>query len=148
MSRLQIYGQTSTACKDDQTFNGALTILLYFLKFLLFHLSTLPSVSPTIKKKNIYILLLHFSLLSLILLCPSTFSGAFTTSTIMHFISRIYHLEGLYMKMNYFAIKNGCMGSVSLTDSLSEREDSLLFPFCSPLISEDWLVTVARLEEW
>lgn len=51
------------------------------------------------------------------------------------------------MKMNYFAIKKGCMGSVSLTDSLSEREDSRLFPFCGPLTSEDWLVTVARLEE-
>lgn len=52
------------------------------------------------------------------------------------------------MKMNCFAIKNGWMGSVSLTDSLSEREDSLLLPFCSPFISEDWLVTVVRLEEW
>lgn len=40
------------------------------------------------------------------------------------------------------------MASVSLTDSLSEREDSLLFLSCSPLISEDWLLTVARLEEW
>lgn len=49
--------------------------------------------------------------------------------------------------MNYFAIKNGCTGSFSLTDSMSDREESLLFPFCRPLISEDWLVTVARLEE-
>lgn len=52
------------------------------------------------------------------------------------------------MKINCFAIKDGCIGSASLTDSLSEREDSLLFPFCSPLISQDWLVTVVRLEEW
>lgn len=51
------------------------------------------------------------------------------------------------MKINYSAIKNVCMGSIFLTDSLSEREDSRLLPFCSALVSEDWLVTVARLEE-
>ena len=51
------------------------------------------------------------------------------------------------MKIIYPAIKNMCMGHIFLTDSLSETEDSRLLPFCSPLVSEDWLVTVARLEE-
>lgn len=42
-----------------------------------------------------------------------------------------------------------CMRSVFLTDSLSEMEDSRLFPFCSSPepVSEDWLVMVVRLEE-
>lgn len=126
----------------DQIFKGAPTLSYhYFLKFLLFHF--FRSSFSVINHQR------YKDLPSAFALQPSVLF--FTLSLCFLRSSRNeHHLHFIWRTQDeneFCAIKNGFMGSVSLTDSLSEREDSRLLPFSGPLISEDWLVTVARLEE-